>query len=89
MLNRKEYPFLIETLCAILMILPQGKIANIVKNRLEISKITISNSTSTRDMKKVMTEETESENRSQLSSAAVEKLLVEYLECQQKFFLPK
>lgn len=41
MLNRKEHPFLIETLCAILMILPQGKISNIVKNRLEISKIII------------------------------------------------
>jgi hypothetical protein len=41
MLNRKEHPYLIETLCAILMILPQGKIANILKNRLEISKITL------------------------------------------------
>lgn len=41
MLNRREHPYLIETLCAILMILPQGKISNILKNRLEISKITI------------------------------------------------
>ena len=39
MLNKKEHPFLIESLCAILMILPQGKISNILKNRLEISKI--------------------------------------------------
>lgn len=45
MLNRKEHPYLIETLCAILMILPQGKIANILKNRLEISKITVDSST--------------------------------------------
>lgn len=56
MLNRKEHPFLIETLCAILMILPQGKIANIVKNRLEISKITIDNNLAPRkDIKRMMT----------------------------------
>jgi len=44
MLNRKDHPFLIEALCSILMILPQGKIANILKNRLEISKIPMDSS---------------------------------------------
>jgi hypothetical protein len=41
MLNRKKYPYLIECLCAILMILPQGNIANVLKNRLEVSKIIV------------------------------------------------
>lgn len=58
MLNRKEHPYLIETLCAILMILPQGKIANILKNRLEISKITVDTWGSKKELRKMMTEET-------------------------------
>jgi hypothetical protein len=39
MLSLKEHPFLIDTLCAILMILPQGKTSNTLKNRIEISRL--------------------------------------------------
>ena len=39
MLDRECHPYLLKTLCAILMILPQGKIAHMLKNRVEISKM--------------------------------------------------
>ena len=39
MLDREKHPYLIKTMCAILMILPQGKIAHMLKNRVEISKM--------------------------------------------------
>lgn len=75
MLNKKEHPFLIETLCAILMILPQGKISNIVKNRLEISKIIV-DSNQKLEQKTIC---------SPFTQEQIEKYLSEYLECQKKF----
>lgn len=39
MLNRDSNSYLLKTLCAILMILPQGKISHMLKNRLEISRM--------------------------------------------------
>jgi hypothetical protein len=37
-LDKNQHPFLGEALCALLMILPQGKIFNLLKSRLEVSK---------------------------------------------------
>jgi hypothetical protein len=35
----RQNPYLLESLTALLMILPQGKIFNMLKNRLEVAKL--------------------------------------------------
>jgi hypothetical protein len=79
MLNLKKHPFLIETLCAILMILPQGKTSNTLKNRIEISRLMLM------DAYKAKPKGETIENGSGKLGVNIGKLMNEYIECQRKF----
>jgi hypothetical protein len=86
MLKHQEHPMLIETLYAILIILPQGLIADCLKNRLEISKITMGGRTVTEPSNGGSVEGSSMVcSRRKLISDEKKKLVKEYLECQNNF----